>query len=294
MSEAAKGAFSRIVAIHDGDTLDRALLDQAAMLAAMDASSSTVVAALPGAATALALGDAARSAFAERGARDVTLRLLPEPDVDAALDAARDHNADLLVVRNPRGLKRGRVIGKRLLAESPCALWFALGDKPGLELHRVVVGAGLTPEGAELLERMAHFCAAAGADEMLAVHARFRETLAAGEDVDRRFRDQSMLELYRFMARVPLNGTSCTPVLEEHARYRQAILKAVTERDAQLAVVGRSVGGGIEFLRGQREALDLLCECPAPLLQVPLAGAKSGLLEALQKRLFRESEPAFN
>jgi hypothetical protein len=208
-----KGAFTRIVAVHEGESLDRPLLAHTAMLAAMDALSETVVAALPAATSALALGEAARAAVAGRGAGRVSTRLLDEPDVDAVLGVARDHSADLLVIRNPRGQKRGRVVAKRLLMEAPCAVYFVPVEDSGAVVRNVVAGVEWSPEGAELLERMAHFCAAAGAEELFAVHACFRNTLAAGEDVDQRFRENSMLEMYRFMARVPLNGTSCTPVL---------------------------------------------------------------------------------
>ena len=281
--------FQRMLVVHDGEGANTNLLNYAALLASRETEPTVVVAETPGNPAPHSVAAAAKAVFAARGVEDVEVRLLTEPDLDAVFDAARECGATLMVVNHPRALSRGRALGRRLITESPCSVC-AVPEGAAPRLDRVVAGVELSPEGAELLERMAHVCASWGAEELFAVNVSFRETLASGADIDDRFQQESMLDLYRFMARVPLNGTRCTPVFQEHARYYRAILRAAKERDASIVVIGRPVSH--PWLAGHSGREELLWECPVPLLQV--GAAEVSFLGTLKKRLLTAPEPQFN
>jgi nucleotide-binding universal stress UspA family protein len=290
----SEGVFSRLVAIHSGDRPDRTLLEHATALAALGPTGEPEIAALPAVAAALSLGEVARSTFAARGLRSASVRTLPAPDVDAILEAARDHRAGLLVMRTPSDRKRGRAIAKRILADSPCAIYFVPPGEIPARFDTVVAGVDVTPASADVLELTCRLASSAGTEEILAVHSRFRETIAADEDAERRFRADSFLRFHRFLRDVPRNGTRLTPVIEECARYSRALLDVVAERGADLVVVGRPPRlRRLSSLKGPAPSLDLLRECPRPVLSVPVYAKPTGVLEALREGLFREPEPAF-
>jgi nucleotide-binding universal stress UspA family protein len=309
--------FPRMLVVHDSQRLEVNLLQYAALLASREPEPSVMIAASPAdtiqqprlpwppwaeAAAPMtgpngdipfsgepSLASGARRVFATGGVSEISVRLLPEPDLEAVFDAAREHAADLIVVHHPRTHTRGRALARRLMAESPCSVCF-VPDAAAPRLDRVVAGVEASPDGAALLERMAHVCDTWGADELFAVNVAFRETLAGGSEIDERFQQESMLGLYRFMARVPLNGTNCTPVLEEHGRFDRALLKAAAEHNAAMVVVGRSTSHS--WLTGPAPSEELLWDCPVPLLQV--GAGKVSLLDSVKKRLRTAPEPPFN
>jgi nucleotide-binding universal stress UspA family protein len=281
--------FPRMLVVHDSRRLELDLLQYAALLSSREPEQAVMIAASPAETIQQSFASAARTVFASRGVSEIGVRLLPEPDLDAVFDAAREHAAEIIVVRHPRGQTRGRALARRLVAESPCSVCFVPnGAAPRLD--RVVAGVEASPQGAALLERMAHVCDTWGTDELFAVNVAFRETLAGGPETDERFQQESMLDLYKFMARVPLNGTSCTPVLEEHGRFDRALLKAAAEHNAAMVVVGRSTSHS--WLTGPAASEELLWECPVPLLQV--GAGKVSLLDSVKRRLHTAPEPPFN
>ena len=156
--------FQRILVVHDGEGANTALLDFGALLASRELKPTVVVAETPGNPAPHSVAAAAKTIFAARGVDDVEIRLLIEPDLDAAVDAAREHSATLMVVNRPRALSRGRALGRRLIGEAPCSVC-VVPDGAAPRLDRVVAGIELSPEGAQLLERMAHVCASWGAEE---------------------------------------------------------------------------------------------------------------------------------
>jgi hypothetical protein len=173
-----------------------------------------------------------------------------------------------------------------VLTEAPCSVCFVPLDAPP-RLERVLAGIDLDHAGHELLSHAARLCHAARAEELLAVHSCFRETLDDGETSRERFHTARTLDLFRFMARAELNGVTCTPLLEEARAPHRALSRMASEHRADLVLVGRRPGAAA------RIASELLWDCPAPLVQLLLPKLAVGLRDML-RRVFSNPEPMFN
>jgi nucleotide-binding universal stress UspA family protein len=242
MTAAAPGldlAFPRVLLVHTAPSPDLDLLDCAASL-----GGQAVVAAYPSVEVLDSLAPAARSSFERRGLAPPGLRLLPEMDVDAALEAASASRADLLVMRHPRSFDKPRALARRVLAESGCSVCF-VPEGPAPRFERILAGVSLDESGRELLGRAASLCRAAGAAELVAVHSCFHDSFSGCEECREEFVSERTLALFRFMARSRLSGVPCVPLIEEAAEPHRAIARAAAGRSADLVVVGRRRGGSI-------------------------------------------------
>ncbi|MCW5983469.1 MAG: universal stress protein [Bryobacteraceae bacterium] len=279
--------FRRVVVAHSGPTLDFGLLDYAALLSSLQAPASVQVLAAPIRGALQSLGTAIRRVFAARGVHSVSPRLLAEPDLDEVFSAAKEQEADLLVVKHPRELPDGRAVAARLLRQATCSVCY-VPERGADGIGRPLAAIKLEPQGSQLLEFAARLSSAARAEELIAMHTCFRDTLYGGSEADERFRQENVLEMYRFVARANLYGAPATPVVEENTRYETAMLKVARERNADLLLVGAS---DPPLLARDWGAEQLLWQCQAPLIQAVLHPRKS---PSLWKRVFSQPEPAFN
>jgi hypothetical protein len=281
---AAPAVFSRIAVACTGPAVEEDLLEFAALLSRGDPPARVMVAAVPAEPVIRGVMPAARSVFHGRSAPALSFQLLMERDLDAVFDAARDFSAQLLVVRHPREVPDGRRMAGRLLSEAPCSVCLAPANRT-LRIRRVLAGIELTEGGRALLGSAAALCRRSGVEELIALHACFRDSIVDDEAIERRFREEMTLALYRFMARAPVGGINCTPVLEDCARYGRALLRAAERYSPDLIVVGRGSG---------RESSELLWESPAPVLYARLEAQPLSFREAWKRRWFSTPEPRFN
>lgn len=282
----SNSCFERIVLVHTGERPENDLLEYTALLAATAENGQALVAAYPSNGVLRSLSPAARQLFEARGLQSPRIRMLSEPDVDAALETALEHNADLLVMRHPKVFETRRTLARRVLTEAPCSVCFVPeGAEP--KLTRVIAGIELDSTGHTLLARAARLCHEARAEELIALYSYFQDSSNDDESGRERFRTERTLDLFRFMARAELSGVSCTPVAEEAPAAHRALARVACERQADLVVVGHRPGTASPVTR------ELLWDCPSPLVQVRLGDRQTGWKGAM-RRVFSNPEPKFN
>ncbi len=282
LAAAAGYCFPRVLLVHTGDRPDIDLIDWAALLS----SGATTVAAFPSDIVLRSLAPATRRRFLARGLAAPNLRFLAEPDVDAALEAAAEAKADLLVMRHPRLFEKSRSLARRVLAESPCSICLVTERAPS-RIERIVAGIDLDDSGQEVLTQAASLYHSTGAEELIALHSCFHETLSDDEEHHERFRFEREIALLRFMSRARLPGVSCTPLVEEAAQPHRALARVASQLAADLVVVGRRSGSA------PRISNRLLWECTSPLVQVLLPDTGGGL-RAFLRRFFSNPDLTCN
>ncbi|MEX2299454.1 MAG: universal stress protein [Bryobacterales bacterium] len=286
-------AFSRILAVHTGQQVDRELLEYSALLASSESEASTLVAAFPGESILGSLAPAARAIFAARGAQAPAMRLFTEPELDCVFEAAVEYNADLILARRPENGRQGRAIGRRLVSEAPCSVCL-VPPNVALKIDRAIAGVDLSPKGQALLASAARFCGQTGAEELIALHSCFRETLIGDDQIAESFLDRRLVDLHRLLPRAALAKLDCTPAVEQSVTHDRALLRAVCAHEADVLVVGRWGLLPASLAYPSRELENLLWHCPVPLLQVLLSKHRIPFFQALGARLFANPEPVFN
>lgn len=278
--------FRRVLLVHTGERPELDLIDYAALLSSGGRAMSTTVAAYPSDKVLRFLAPVVRTRFEARGLEAPNVRLLAEPDMDAAFEAATEARADLLVMRHPRLFEKPRAIARRVLSESPCSVCLVPEEAPS-RIGRILAGIHLDDSGRGVLSQAASLYRCAKAEELIALHSCFHESVSEDEFQHQRFRSERTLDLWRFMARANLPGVCCTPLMEEAATPHRALARVARERSADLVVVGRRSGSA------PRVSAGLLWECTQPLVQVLLPGAGDGV-RGLLRRIFSHPEPKFN
>lgn len=256
----AAHGFRSVVAVHTDGQPWRDLVDYATMLAGSAGQLDAVIAA-------------------------------PGGHLEAALEAAREHRADLLVMRHPRVSGQSRRSAQRILRAAPCSVCFLPPEAPA-KADRILAGIDLNGAGRALLARATQLCRGVSAEELIAVHCCFRESADDDESTRERFRFERMLRLFRFMSHAELNGVACTPVLEEGATAHKALARVVSERSADLVVMGREPGGRASIMG------EFLWNCASPTLQVllphPPGTSLAGRLARNVRKILSHPEPTFN
>jgi hypothetical protein len=278
--------FSRILAVHTGHQTDRELLQYAALLVSSQSEASTLMAAFPGESILGSLAPAARSIFAARGVQAPAMRLFAEPELDCVFEAAVEYDADLILARRPHDGRQGRAVGRRLVSEAPCSVCL-LPPNVAPRIERAIAGVDLSHKGRALLASAARFCGQTGAEELIALHSCFRETLIGEDQIGESFLDRRLVDLHRLLPRAALAHLDCTPAVEESVSHDRALLRAIRAHKADVVVVGRWGRLPTALAYPSRELENLLWHCPVPLLQVLL-------FKALGARLFVNQEPVFN
>jgi nucleotide-binding universal stress UspA family protein len=274
-STSGEPAFRRVLLVHTEEEPQRDLLEYTALLASMTVAGDAVVAAYPSNAMLRELTPAALRPFEERRLPRPCVGLLAEPDIDGVLEAARDYQPDLMVMRHPLAYEASREVAKRILAEAPCSVCFVpSGAAP--RLRRVVAGLELDAAGRALLDQAVQLCYAAHSAELIGVHACARE-----------MKSDRLEELKRLLGRVDVRGLSCTPLMEDDSAPQRALARVAAARQADLVVVGRKPGAA------PRVAYSLLWDCQVPVVQMLLRMAASGVRGFL-RRVFSNPEPQFN
>jgi hypothetical protein len=286
-------AFERVAVACTSDHVDHGLLEYAALLSSGDSPATVLVAATPAERVLRSLTPEARGIFQRRGVTSLAFQPLLESDLDAVLSAARDFQADLLVVRHPSVYRDDRLMGKRLLKESPCSIC-CIPRECAPVIERVALGVDMSPEGASLITQATRLCRQIQADELFVVHSYFLDSAIEDEQLDKELRDRKLLELYGFIARSRAGTVKTTPLLEQSARYDRAVLRAAVRESADLVVIGRSPLPRLPVPSPPSKSELLLRDCDVPLLQLKVTAQKPTILEILQKRLFSQPEPAFN
>jgi hypothetical protein len=280
----SQAIYPRIAVACTGSSVERDLLEYAALLSQGEPPARVMVAAVPADTVVRTVMPEARNVFNGRAASTLSFQLLMERDLDSVFDAARDFSAGLLLVRHPRSLPDGRAFARRLLSESPCSVC-VFPEARAPRIQRVLAGFDLNAEGLSLLGSAAALYRCAGAEELIAMHACFRDSIIDDKEIERGFLEERTLELYRFMARAPIGGINCTPVLENNARFDRALLHTAQRLSADLIVIGSEI---------RRDMLDILWESSVPILMAKGTRESVSRLEIWKKRLFPYPEPRFN
>jgi len=272
-------AFHRVVLAHMAQELDCDLLDYAALLSPGEAT----IAAYPADAVVKSLAATARRSFAARGLPSPKLRGLSEPGWEAAFEAAREANSDLLIMRDPRSLGNGALF--RVLEGPPSSVCLAPAG-PLAGIRRIVAGVTLDDLGLEVLAHAAAVYRSVGAQELIVVHAHFNEAAFYWDVDEEKTNERLLLNLMRFLARAPVSRVACTPVVAEGPEVHGVLARVAEESGADLVVVGHRQGAV------PRIAARLMEDGPAALLQVslpPLPG-----IQRFLRRVFPEPVPKFN
>lgn len=280
------GAFQRVLLVQTGEDPELDLLDYAALLCSGGKGATTTVAAYPSDGVLRSLVRAARARFEARGLAAPNVQLLPEPDMDAAFEAAEESRADLMVLRHPLLFDKPEAVAHRVLNESPCSVCMVPRQSPS-QIGCILAGIDLDDTGRELLNRAASLYESTQAAELIALYSCPYDAMWDDEQQRERFRSERTLDMLRFMARIRLPRIYCTPLVEEAAHPHRALARVARERGADLVVVGRRSGSA------PRVSPQLLWECAQPVIQVLLPGSGSGLREFLRK-IFPHPEPKFN
>lgn len=211
--------------------------------------------------------------------------------LETGLRAAREHRADLLLMRHPRVSGQSRRSAQRILRAAPCSVCFLPEDAPA-KAERILAGIDLNSAGRALLARVTQLSRGVSAEELLAVHCCLNEMTADDEAVREHFRFERTLGLFRFMSHAELNGVACTPILEEGAIAHKALARVVAERSADLVVMGREPGGRASIMS------EFLWNCASPAVQVLLPDPHgSSLLRRCARsvrKILSNPEPTFN
>lgn len=281
--------FRRILAVHEGRLIEPEVLEYAALFAALEPQSRLLVAVVPRGGIPSALAAAVHAAAAERGVRNVSLRLVTEPEQCAIFDEARRANSDLLVVRHPGSKGAGAEILRRYMRESPCAVCFVPpGSRPSL--RRVAAAVDLGPGADHVMAVAAALCGAAGSERLIAVHALSASIALPEADEERR--DEALLALYRCKSRASLAAALFTPIVTAGVPWSRSLQTAGTIHAADLLIAG---GPSPSARRARRRlAVEQLAEaCLTPLLCLPPARGDHPA-PSVFGRVFSESEPAFS
>lgn len=270
-----ESVFRRVLLVHTDEEPQRDLLEYTALLASVTVAGDAVVAAYPSNGVLRDLTPAALRPFEARRLPRPAVELLAEPDVEGVLEAAREHRADLMIMRHPQAFDASRELAKRILTESPCSVCFVPHGAPP-RLRRVLAGLDLDAAGRTLLDHAVQLCYAARSEELIGLHACAREGKL----------DCSM-QLFRLLGEIDLDGLACTPILEDDSAPQRALARIAAERGADLVVVGRKPGAP------PRVAYSLLWDCSVPvaqmLLPLPVTGVRGFL-----RRVFSNPEPKFD
>lgn len=274
-SRPSEPPFRRVLLVHTEEEPQPDLLEYAALLASITVAGDAVIAAYPSNTLLREWAPAALRPFEERRLPHPSVELLAEPDIDGVLEAARECQPDLMVMRHPLAYEASREVAKRILAEAPCSVCFVPSGAPP-RLRRVVAGLELDAAGRALLDQAVQLCYAAHSMELIGVHACAREIKSDRWD-----------ELRRMLGQVEVSGLSCTPLMEDDSAPQRALARVAAARQADLVVVGRKPGAA------PRVAYSLLWDCQVPVVQMLLRMAASGLRGFL-RRVFSNPEPQFN
>ena len=169
---------------------------------------------------------------------------------------------------------------------APGSTYFG-GASPLVKVARIVVGVELDHSGQALLGWATRFSRAVDAEELVVVHSYVRETMVNDDALQEVFRNQRLLDLFRFLSKADLHGVACTPIVEESAAPHEVLARIAGERRADLVMVGKGKKSAARiagrFLESSR----------VPLVQVVLPDLDRGW-KGILRRVFSQQEPAFN
>lgn len=268
-------AFQRVMVVHTSDYPDVPLLEFGAMMASGSGGESLSVAAFPSDDVLRILPSVARRCAENRGLAPPKVFLLTEPEVESAFASASEAKTDLVVMRQPPRLARWT------LRHADCSICFVPSKMPS-SISRMLVCIDLNAAGKHLMTQTARLYQAVGADEVLALHVYYAETVYSHDSV----RAERMKQLQHFVHKTGQAGVSCTPLLEESARPYRTFARVAAEQAADLVVVGRRMG---EFSFDKRQ---FTAHCSIPVLQLLLPKTKLGLRD-LVRHVFADPEPTF-
>ena len=231
--------FRRVLLVHTGERPELDLIDYAALLSSGGRAMSTTVAAYPSdkvlrfrARSPHSLrgpGWAPEGAAPRRAGYGCRLRSRRRREGRSSGDAAP------ATVREAASHRAARPLGIALLCvpgagRSAVPYWPHPRRDPPRRIR------------ARVLSQAASLYRCAKAEELIALHSCFHESVSEDEFQHQRFRSERTLDLWRFMARANLPGVCCTPLMEEAANPHRALARVAKERSADLVMVGRRSG----------------------------------------------------
>ena len=280
--------FRRIFVADLSAALDLDLLRYGAGLAALDRGTEVIVGALPSPQVLHSLVPAVRSIFASCHEALVSCRVLIEPEVEGLFSVAADCRADLLLVRHPHRWPDGRSLARRMVAESPCAVWLVPeGAQP--RLRRVAVEVGKVGSSTHALRLACALGRQARAEALLAIHVSVTPTLATIDEL----REQKLFELHCMMARMDVGDMECRLQVDESPYISRSLQRAAHHQQADLLIAASPEQRRLDWLWGRSEVDDLVQPVQSALLGIRLPGPRPGLWGRVQ-RFLDTPEPAFN
>lgn len=259
--------FQRLLVLHRGPVIEGDLIDYAAWAASICGASVHLLVA-PDASLLRTFAPVARAIFTRRGVERVSMSAMVDHHIDGLLDAAHAYDADLIVTR-PFSSRRagGSRAALRLWNDAPCSVWTVpCGSPPSVA--RALVDITDEAGGPRLLERAAHLCRRADANDLIVFRACFRDMRTTDEELQARFLHEQLLALYRTLHDVPLHGMPCTPLVDELPSVPRALRAMAYGHAADLVIVDPSAAPAPRWSGSRRDIAGFLAACDLPLLQL--------------------------
>lgn len=280
--------FRRIFVAHLSASLDFDLLRYGAGVAALGRDTEVIVGALPGDTVLRSLVPAVRAIFAERQEVGVSSRVLIDPEVDGLFSVAADCGADLLLVRHPGCGRDGRLLARRMMAESPCSVWMVPeGMTP--RLRRVAVEVGSAATNAHILRLACTLGRYAGSELLVAIHVRVASALEKLEEL----REQKEFELQCMMARLDVGDMEYMLHVDESPFVSRTLRRAAGRQQADLLVAASRGHEPLSWLWGRSEMDDFVDPGSSALLGIHVPGPPPTWWDTA-RRFLAAPEPSFN
>ena len=219
-------------------------------------------------------------------ARTSRFYVLDGEPVDRLLEFSARHRTDLVLMGHGRSSSRRRSLARRMAMNAPCSVWLA-PEGAHLTLSRILVPVDLSARSADALAMACSLAAAAGIEELTALHVYFNEAAATYDEYEETLLENNEDAFYRFVARIDLRGADVKPIFVESPEIARTILRVAGEQKFDLIVMGtRGRSRSASIMLGS-ETEHAIVETRVPLLAVKHFGARLPLVRALLDRRFQ-------
>jgi len=233
----------------------------------LEAAHTRMLATLPAAFVGAAAGRAACSV--EQGDR-----------LDALLRFAVAERVDLVLLGHRRERGGRRSLARRLAMKAPCSIWLVPDGSPS-SLQRILAPVDFSPRAADALQVATMVAAAAGWDELHALHVRFNPASVTFDEYEEIEMASEHDAFALFVAPIDLHGIHVKPIFEEGSRVATTIRRVAADMGSDLIVMGtRGRSAASAVLLGS-ETEQVIVESDVPVLAVKHFGARRRFLEVL-------------
>lgn len=207
------------------------------------------------------------------------------PVVPSILEAARDSNADLIVMgsHGKGGFERLALgsVTEKVLRKAPCPVLVVPAgegtETRGLPLRRVLCATDFSAPSGRAVDYARQFADASRAPLSLltVIDWPFGET--SGDDPVSTLRGNLEQEAAASLEKLARRGADEPPaeIIVKHGRPGREIVKAARESQADLIVLGISGRGAVDLALLGSTAHHVLRDAPCPVLAVPAASASA-------------------